>query len=123
MRMCCLSGSGSAGALEMNDWLLSLNIKLSYLLAGTAGGIVRAFLIGTSFYSACASVIIGTLTANYMTSSISQFYGSLLRVTVEPNFQHGVAFVIGLTAMLICEGLLRIARKWAKNPVLPKGGV
>jgi len=108
----------------MNDWFLTyLNIKLSYLLAGAAGGIVRAFLIGTSIYTACASIIIGTLTATYMTSTVSDIYGAIFRVAVEPNFQHGVAFVVGLTAMLICEGLLRMARKWSKNPVFPKGGV
>lgn len=107
----------------MSDWFLTyLNIKLSYLLAGAAGGIVRAFLIGTSAYAAISSIIVGTLSATYLTSTASQIYGAVFRVNVEPNLQHGVAFVVGLTAMLICEGLLRMACKWAKNPVLPGGG-
>ena len=107
----------------MNDWFLAyLNIKLSYLMAGAAGGIVRAFLIGSGIYAAVSSVIIGTLTAIYMTSPVAAVYSKLFGLPLEPNFAHGVAFVVGLTSMLMCEGFVRVARKWAKEGKLPTGG-
>jgi hypothetical protein len=107
----------------MNDWFLTyLNIKLSYLLAGAAGGIVRAFLIGSGFYAAFSSVIIGTLTAVYMTQPVAAVYAKLFGFPMEPNFLHGVAFVVGLTSMLMCEGFVRVARRWAKEGKLPTGG-
>lgn len=114
--------SKGAGVV-MNDWFLTyLNIKLSYLLAGAAGGVVRAFLVGSGFYAAFTSVIAGTLTAVYMTTPIAAVYGKLFGLPMEPNFLHGVAFVVGLTSMLMCEGFVRVARKWAKEGKLPTGG-
>ena len=29
------------------------------------------------------------------------------------------AFLVGLTAMLICEGVLRFIRAWSRNPTIP----
>lgn len=102
------------------DVFALLGIKLSHLVAGVAGGVVRAFLVGTTWIGAISSVIIGAVTAAYMTTPITRWFERLWNMTPDPSTEHAVAFVVGLTAMLICEGAIRAAQKWSKNPRLPK---
>ncbi len=37
----------------------------------------------------------------------------------DASFEHAIGFLVGLTAMLICEGVLRAARGWSRQPKLP----
>lgn len=98
-----------------------LGIKLTHLLAGVAGGTVRAFLAGGGWLAAVSSVVIGSLTAGYLTTPV---YGGLKSYfpsinSGDTSLEHAVGFLVGLTAMLICEGVLRTARGWSKNPTIP----
>ena len=99
-----------------------LGIKLTHLIAGVAGGIVRAFLAGGDWTAAVASVVVGSLTAGYLTTPViagaKAYFPSLGN---DISSEHAIGFLVGLTAMLICEGVLRSARLWSKKPVLPKG--
>lgn len=99
-----------------------LGIKLTHLAAGVAGGIVRAFLAGSDWAAAIASVVVGSLTAGYLTTPV--FAGAKAyfpSISGDLSTEHAIGFLVGLTAMLICEGVLRAARGWSKNPTLPKG--
>ena len=100
-----------------------LGIKLTHLMAGIAGGVVRAFLAGGSWMAAISSVVIGSLTAGYLTTPV--YAGAKAwfpMLSNDVSSEHAIGFLVGLTAMLICEGVLRAARGWAKNPKLPTKG-
>lgn len=98
-----------------------LGIKLTHLLAGVAGGTVRAFLAGGGWLAATSSVVIGSLTAGYLTTPVYKIAQSYLPLNVETSTEHAVGFLVGLTAMLLCEGVLKAARGWSQNPTVPKG--
>lgn len=99
-----------------------IGIKATHLLAGVAGGTVRAFLAGGGWIAAVSSVVIGSLTAGYLTTPIySGVKAYFPGVHSDVSSEHAVSFLVGLTAMLICEGVLRAARGWSKNPKLPAG--
>lgn len=100
-----------------------IGIKLTHLLAGVAGGIVRALLAGGSWVAAISSVIVGSLTAGYLTAPVYAGAKAWFPVVAHDiSTEHAISFLVGLTAMLICEGVLRAARGWSKNPKLPPGG-
>lgn len=103
----------------MDPLQAALGIKLSHLVAGIAGGIVRAFLAGSDFMTAIASVVVGSLTAGYLTTPVYKSLIVQFPATTDTSTEHAVGFLVGLTAMLICEGVLRYARTWSKNPKLP----
>ena len=96
-----------------------IGVKTSHLVAGIAGGVVRAFLSGSDMMTAIASVVIGSLTAGYLTTPVYKGLAANFPATADPSTEHAVGFLVGLTAMLICEGVLRYARQWSKNPRLP----
>lgn len=100
-----------------------IGIKLTHLLAGVAGGVVRAFLAGGSWVAAISSVVVGSLTAGYLTTPV--YHGAkswFPALGHDISSEHAIGFLVGLTAMLICEGVLRAARGWSKNPKLPGNG-
>jgi len=99
-----------------------IGIKLTHLLAGIAGGIVRAFLSGApNVWAAIASVVVGSLTAGYMTSPVYIISQRYFGFVADTSTEHAVGFLVGLTAMLICEGVLRFAKQWSNNPTMPPG--
>lgn len=96
-------------------------VKATHLLAGVAGGTVRALLAGGGWFAAVTSVIIGSLTAAYLTTPSYQIATSYLALPVENSTEHAIGFLVGLTAMVVCEGTLKYAKSWARNPSLPGG--
>ena len=99
-----------------------IGIKLTHLLAGIAGGIVRAFLSGDpNVWSAIASVVVGSLTAGYMTSPVYIISQRYFGFVADTSTEHAVGFLVGLTAMMLCEGVLRFAKQWSRNPTMPPG--
>jgi hypothetical protein len=89
-------------------------------LAGVAGGVVRALLSGGGWLAAISSVVIGSLTAGYLTTPVyaaAKAYFPLL--AGDASSEHAIGFLVGLTAMLICEGVLRFIRVWSRNPTIP----
>lgn len=98
-----------------------IGVKLTHLVAGVAGGVVRAFLSGGGgWLAAMSSVVVGSLTAGYLTTPVytgaRAYFPSLGN---DVSSEHAIGFLVGLTAMLICEGVLRAARGWASNPRIP----
>ena len=98
----------------------AVGIKLTHLLAGVAGGTVRAFLAGEGFLAAFSSVIVGSLTAGYLTGPVYAAAQNYIDLPADPSTEHAIGFLVGLTAMLICEGVLRAVHAWAKKPHFPK---
>lgn len=69
--------------------------------------------------TAMASVIVGALTAGYLTTPVYKLLTANFPASTDPSTEHAVGFLVGLTAMLICEGVLRYVRQWSKNPKMP----
>ena len=96
-----------------------IGIKLTHVLAGLAGGTVRALLMGGGWWAAVTSVIAGSLTSAYMTTPVYSLAIAYTPIAHDASSEHAIGFLVGLTAMLLCEGALRAARSWSRNPVLP----
>lgn len=97
-----------------------IGIKLTHLLAGVAGGTVRAFLSGEGWLAAFSSVVVGSLTAGYLTAPVYAGAQKYFAIPPDPSTEHAIGFLVGLTAMLICEGVLRAVRGWSRKPTIPK---
>lgn len=96
-----------------------IGIKLTHLFAGIAGGTVRAFLSGEGWLAAFSSVVVGSLTAGYLTGPVYLGAQRYVSLPPDPSSEHAIGFLVGLTAMLVCEGVLRWVRVWSQNPVIP----
>lgn len=106
----------------MNDPLFNLlGIKITHLIAGLAGGTVRAMLFGGSWLAFVTSVTVGSLTAAYLTSPIYRAVTATFPVPAEHSTELATAYLVGVVAMFICEGAIRMARQWSRNPTLPGG--
>lgn len=95
-----------------------MGIKFAALLAGFAGGVVSlSFVKELSKTQATMSVITGSFTAAYLTPVLLHYIGSS-----TPELQHGAAFFIGLTAMNIIPGLLKLSEMFKRDPRSFLGG-
>lgn len=87
-----------------------LGVKLASVVAGFAGGVISlSFIKQLTKWQAFLAVATGSLTAGYMTPAIIVYIGTAMP---EPS----VAFIVGLTAMNLIPGLVRLAESFKKNP-------
>lgn len=91
-----------------------LGIKVTHLVAGVLGGAVRGFLVGGGWAEAFISVFVGGVTAAYFTTPLTQ---SPMNYWMIP--EGTVGFLVGLTSMLLCEGILKYAKAWSRKPNFP----
>lgn len=94
-------------------------VKIAHIAAGLAGGTVRALLTRGSWGGAVTSVIVGSLTAAYMTQPVYEIATTYLPIAVTRSSEYATSYVVGVTGMFLAEGLITWARRWAKNPSLP----
>lgn len=101
-----------------------LGIKLGTTIAGFFGGVVSlAFVQNLTRTQAVMAVLVGTLTAAYLTPVVVE------KLAVTPELQNGAAFVIGLCAMSIIPIVRKavpsaaslIAGHYNSNPSQGKG--
>lgn len=96
----------------MREFFIELGIKLPDVVSGFLGGVVNAFIMRDSRpWSVIASVLTGAIAANYLVEPVARY----LSLTHGPT-----GFLIGLTAMVLCQGALSAARKW--RPFTTNGG-
>lgn len=85
---------------------VSIGVKWPDLIAGFFGGVVNAIALKRSDpWSILGSVIVGGITANYLTESFSHYLGT------SPGTS---GFLVGVAGMGICQGIIASATKW--NP-------
>ena len=87
-------------------------VKFVTLVAGFAGGIVSlSFVRGLTKQQAIFSVFTGAVTAGYLTPAIHSY---LSLTTLE--LQNVAAFAVGLTAINIVPGLLKLSELFKRDP-------
>lgn len=96
-----------------------LGVKFAHLLAGVAGGVVRAVILKSKFIDGFFSALTGSLTAAYLTDPTFAFVTFISPALHTDRMEYASSFIVGLTAMSICEGLMKKARAWSKKPTFP----
>lgn len=94
-----------------------LGIKLAFVVAGFWGGVVSlSFVKGLTPLQGVLAVLTGIASASYGTPLAAHY----LLSSVSPNdaLANAIAFVLGLTAMNIIPGLIKLSEFWRKNPLL-----
>ena|ERR1700683_4753014 len=85
-------------------FLVQLGINLHDIVGGFAGGVVNAFVFRRSDpWSIIGSMIVGSLTANYLSEPIGRYVGTGAGAS---------AFIVGLAGMAICQGIVEAAKSW-----------
>lgn len=91
----------------MYDISVELGWKAKDLIGGFIGGAVYSIVMKNSkWYEVVASVFVGTVTAGYLSDVAADKLGLA---------GGAPAFLIGLTAMALCQGLIAGARKYGGN--------
>ncbi len=93
-----------------------LGVKLSLLVSGILGGVVRPMVLGGGWMASFFSAFAGGVASAYFTVPIT--YSKMNYLDIPEGT---VGFIVGLTGMSLCEGIIRIGRIWARKPVLPGG--
>lgn len=96
-------------------------IKLAFAVAGFWGGVVSLSFVKTlTPKQALLAVLTGVASAAYGTPIVAHYV-----FNIEPNSAtvNAVAFVIGLTAMNLIPGIVRLSEFWKKDPLSVLRGV
>jgi hypothetical protein len=89
-------------------------VKLAYLIAGFAGGVVSlTYVRPLNKWQGCLAIITGALGSNYLTPMLMHY------AKFDTPLEHGSAFIIGLCAMNIIPGIIFLSEKWKKDPKVP----
>lgn len=89
----------------------ALGIKGATIIAGFAGAVVSlSFVKELSKTQMVIAVVVGSVTAAYLTPFI------LASMHLSKELQNGGAFIIGLTAMNIIPGLLKLTELFRQDP-------
>lgn len=96
-------------------------VKLAYTVAGFWGGVVSlSFIKNLSPKQGVLAVLTGIASAGYGTPIATHY---LLTSLPTNGMANAIAFVIGLTAMNLIPGIMRLSELWKKDPLsLIKGG-
>lgn len=113
--ICCAPGwvewEGAKMEPEPSFWQ-QLGVSLPDMMAGFWGGVTKAALSGDPKpWPIISTVLVGALTANYLSPVIGHYIGTTGGVT---------GYVTGLTGMLVCQSIINAAQGW--RPFQPKGG-
>lgn len=88
-----------------------LGMKTSVMVAGFAGGVVSlSYLRELSCLQMGMAVLAGTVTSGYLTP-LAQHW-----ITMPTEAENAVAFLIGLTAMNIVPGFLKLSEIFKRDP-------
>lgn len=88
--------------------LEELGFNAQRLVAGFAGGVVAALALKLKTPSAAVgSVVVGTLTANFLGPAALHYLPDWL--------SSGATFIVGLSAMVICQGIIGVVQTRIKN--------
>lgn len=92
----------------MNGFKEFVGVEFSVFLAALLGGLVAAMIDKGPFWERALSVVVGLACSVYGTPFIVVYVGNMgLFAEVPPNqLQNGVAFLLGVTGMVILRGVV-----------------
>lgn len=94
-----------------------LGVKYAALVAGFAGGVISlAYLQELSRAQMVLAVIAGSACAGYLTPVAIPVIAHAIGTEVTPNLENAAAFLLGLTAMNIIPGVMRLSEIFRRNP-------
>lgn len=94
-----------------------LGVKLASVVAGFAGGVVSlSFVKELTKTQAALAVLTGSLSAGYLTPVITQLFIKFIPELVFTVPEPSIAFIVGLTAMNIIPGIIKLAEMFKRNP-------
>ena len=86
-------------------------IKLGLALAGLAGGVVSlSYIKPLTKWQAFLAVFTGAVSAAYITPLIVNYFN------LSSTGEHGAAFLIGLVAMNLIPGIIKLSDRFKTNP-------
>ncbi|MDZ7789742.1 MAG: hypothetical protein U5L08_04460 [Xanthomonadales bacterium] len=86
--------------------------KYAALIAGAAGAVVSLrYIDDLSMFGRVLAVLTGTLTAGYGSPAAGQW------LSISQPTENAIAFVLGLTAMNLIPGLLKLSQLFASDPL------
>lgn len=86
-------------------------IKLGLALAGLAGGVVSlSYIKPLTKWQAFLAVFTGAVSAAYTTPLIASYFN------LAPAAEHGAGFLIGLVAMNLIPGIIKLSDRFKTNP-------
>ncbi len=87
-------------------------VKYAALIAGMAGAVISLrFIDDLSVFGRVLAVLTGALTAGYLSPAAGQW------LALSQPTENAIAFVLGLTAMNVIPGLLKLSEKFASDPL------
>lgn len=91
----------------------AIGLKIAYIVAGFMGGVISlSFIKQLNGWQAFIAVFTGSISAGYGTP-IAVYYITGLQ---SPALENGAAFVIGLTAMNIIPGIVKLSEVFRRDP-------
>ena len=108
------------------DWLHSLiGIKAAHVVAGVLGGAVRG-LISPAFpwSQRITSAVVGAAAAGYGTPVMTAIARQWMDSSGYPasDVEGVVGFLLGLSGMTVCDGVIKWIAKWWNEPPNNLGG-
>lgn len=90
-------------------------VKIGTLIAGFAGGVVSlSFLSGLTTGQSLLAVFTGLASAAYITPVVIHY---IFYTTPNLQVENGIAFVVGLSAMNIIPGIIKLSEMFKNNPM------
>jgi hypothetical protein len=86
-------------------------VKFGVAIAGLAGGVVSlSYVKPLSKWQAFLAVFTGAVCSAYLTPLVVDYFH------FSPTAEHGAAFLVGLTAMNIIPGIIKLSDRFKSNP-------
>lgn len=95
-----------------------LGVKVAHAVAGFAGGVITlSFIKNLSPFQGISAVFTGFVTAVYLTPLGTNLLNSYTKDPLSEPSELGMAFLLGLTAMNLIPGFLKLSAIWGKAPL------
>ena len=92
-----------------------IGIKFSTLIAGLLGTITKLFLTGGNWKETFIAVFIGLVSVLYFVHPLVVSNWNVMNIP-----EGTMGYLVGMTAMSICTGIIRTAKMWSQNPSVPR---
>ncbi len=95
------------GKSAVDTFFQWIGVKPQDLIAGFAGGVGNIIVFQrVGWWSAVGSILLGTLAAGWLLDLV------MLTFNLSEKYRGPFGFIVGLCAMVICQGIVASVAKW-----------